>query len=339
MTQSPPKTVILGAGAIGCYLGAIWGNAGIPITLLGRQSLFALQKTGLSLSNGITLSPDDLTSTLTLAKDPAVLAHARLIVITVKSTAIPQAIADIQAHAAPDTPILCLLNGMKPVRDLRAAFPNRTVLAGMVPYNVVWTDPSTLKRSSVGDVTLEDAQITQTLATALSDAVEPIVLSTDIESVQHGKLLLNLNNPINALSGKTLFHQLCDRTYRRVYAATLAEAIDVIELAGIQHAQSGPLPARKIVKMLRMPNWIFNALVLPRQKLDPTAQTSMAQDLAAGKPTEIDTINGEVCHIAAQTGQTAPINARLVDLVKHAETGGKKTYSGKDLLNALGLNN
>lgn len=337
MTQSSPKTVIFGAGAIGCYVGAIWAKAGLPITLLGRQSIFGLQNTGLSLSNGITLSPADCATMLTLADDPAVLSDAQLIVITVKSTAIKNIIKDIENNAAPDTPILCLLNGLKPIRDLRAAFPNRTVLAGMVPYNVVWADTATLNRSSVGEVTLQDAPITQALAKALSTAVEPITLTTEIDSVQHGKLLLNLNNPINALSGKTLYHQLRDRDYRRAYAATLSEAIDVMEQATILHAQSGPLPARKIVKMLRMPNWFFNTLVLPRQKLDPTAQTSMAQDLSAGKPTEIDTINGEICHIAAQAGRRAPINARLVELIKIAETGGPKTYSGVELLEALNL--
>lgn len=328
MTQTNAPIVMLGAGAIGCYVGAVWAKAGLPVTLLGRPNLLQLGQTGLSASNGITLTP-------TVTTDAAILGTAGLIVLTVKSTALPQAIADITEHAQADTPILCLLNGLKPVRNLRAAFPNRDVAAGMVPYNVVWSDSKTLNRSSIGDVVIERTPTTETLATRLAKAIEPIQLSDDISAVQHGKLLLNLNNPVNALSGKSLYAQLRERSYRRAYAAILHEAITVIETATLPHAQSGPLPATKIVKMLRMPNWFFNTLVLPRQKLDPTAQTSLAQDLSAGKPSEIDTINGEICHIAATIGQTAPINAKIIDLIKAAEAGGQKTFTGAALCQAL----
>lgn len=330
MTNTNSGIVFLGAGAIGCYVGAVWADAGLAVTLLGRESVLRLGETGLRVSNGITLTPQ-------VSCDPAVLSNASLIVLSVKSTALHTAIADIAQHAAPDTPILCLLNGLKPMRDLRTAFPNRDIAAGMVPYNVVWADAATLSRSSIGDIVVERRPFTETLSAQLSHAREPIQLSDTIAAVQNGKLLLNLNNPVNALSGQTLFTQLRDRAYRRAYAAILSEAIGVIEAANLPHAQSGPLPAAKIVKMLRMPNWFFNTLVLPRQKLDPSAQTSMAQDLNAGKPTEIDTINAEICHIAATTGQSAPINAKIVELVKAAETGGQTTFTGKDLCKALGV--
>lgn len=337
MPQAPAPIVIFGAGAIGCYVGAIWADAGCNITLLGRKSLYSLRETGLSASNGITLPPASFTSNPTLAHDPSVLKSAKLIVVAVKSTALPQVIADISAHSAPTTPILCLLNGIKPVRDLRAAFPNREIAAGMVPYNVVWTDSATLQRSSIGNIALERTPAMIELAIALKNAIEPVTLSDTISAVQHGKLLLNLNNPINALSGKTLYHQLRERPYRRAYGAVLQEAITVLNHANIAHAKSGPLPAAKIVKMLRTPNWFFNIFVLPRQKLDPNSQTSMAQDLSAGKPTEIDTINGEILHIAQQSGISAPINTKLVDLIKKAENGGKKQYSGVELCAILGL--
>ena len=337
MLQAPAPIVIFGAGAIGCYVGALWADAGCDITLLGRQSLNSLRETGLSTSNGVKLAPAAFASNLTLAHDPSVLKSARLIVVAVKSTALPQVIADISAHSAPETPILCLLNGIKPIRDLRAAFPNREIAAGMVPYNVVWADNATLKRSSIGDVVLERTPITAELAATLKNAVEPVALSDAISAVQHGKLLLNLNNPINALSGKTLFHQLREREYRRAYAAVLQEAITVLDHASIAHAKSGPLPAAKIVKMLRTPNWFFNTLVLPRQKLDPNSQTSMAQDLSAGKPTEIDTINGEILHIAQKSDTSAPLNAAIMNLIKKAENGGKTQYSGAELCAALGL--
>jgi 2-dehydropantoate 2-reductase len=333
---SPSKPiVILGAGAIGCYVGAHWARAGLPVVLLGRAHLHRLAQTGLIASRGVNLPPQAFALSPQIADHPSILQNASLIVVTVKSTALGTAIGEIEHYANPETPILCLLNGLSAVRDLRAAFPNRAIAAGMVPFNVVWQSENTLQRSSVGDVVAQAMPVTEMLTARLQTCGEPLRLSTDITAVQHGKLLLNLNNPINALSGLSLYAQLRQRPYRLAYAAILHEAISILNTAKIAHAKSGPLPAKAIVQMLRAPNWLFNTVALRLQKLDPTSQTSMAQDLAAGKPTEIDTINGEIQKIAAETGQTAPINNALIQLVKQAQSGGRQTFSGDQLLGAI----
>lgn len=326
--------VICGAGAIGCYLGAQWATAGAPVVLLGRSALKRLETSGLNLSNGVSLSPQKFTINPTIDTEPEALARAGLIVLAVKSTALPRVIALIKTHSSPNTPILCLLNGIDPVRSLKSAFPSREIAAGMVPYNVIWQDAETLRGSSVGDVIVERTPAMQDLLKHLTNVSEPVQISKDIKPIQYGKLLLNLNNPINALSGKSLFHQLSERPYRLVYAAALQEALTIYKRAEIKHAKSGPLPAHRIVQMLRAPNWLFNTVALRLQKLDPSSQTSMAQDLASGKPTEIETLNGEIVKLAESTGQTAPINARLIALIKTAEAGGPKIYSAQSLLKA-----
>ncbi|WP_157888283.1 2-dehydropantoate 2-reductase [Neptunicoccus sediminis] len=333
MISPRSPVVILGAGAIGCYLGAHWAAKGVPVTLLGRDRLLNLPKTGLSVENGPRFSGAELAQNPLINCDPETLATAGLIVVTVKSTALESAIADIRSHSATDTPVLCLLNGIAPARRLRAALPEQVISAGMVPFNVVWSDSGTLRRSSVGQVVLERSAATEDLIGHIG--TEHIQLSNDIRAVQYGKLLLNLNNPVNALSGKSLYHQLRERPYRLVYAAALQEALDVYEGAQIAHAKSGPLSARRIVQMLRTPDWLFNSIALRLQKLDPQSQTSMAQDLFAGKPTEIDTINGEIVDLATATGQVAPVNTRLVELIRQASQGGPKVFSGRELYRAV----
>ena len=85
------------------------------------------------------------------------------------------------------------------------------------------------------------------------------------------------------------------------------------------------------------PNWLFNSVALRLQRLDPGSQTSMAQDLAARKPTEIDSLNGEILRLAEQINRSAPVNSALVTLIKQAETGGQKSFTGPALLSALNL--
>ncbi|MBV8271154.1 MAG: 2-dehydropantoate 2-reductase, partial [Cupriavidus sp.] len=67
--------------------------------------------------------------------------------------------------------------------------------------------------------------------------------------------------------------------------------------------------------------------------IDPLARSSMSDDLAAGRTTEIDWINGEVVKLAQRVGQTAPVNERLCELVRQAErSDARPSWSGDALL-------
>ena len=61
----------------------------------------------------------------------------------------------------------------------------------------------------------------------------------------------------------------------------------------------------------------------------------MWEDLQAGRATEIDWLNGEVVRLAASLGRTAPVNGRLVALVREAEKGGRRDWKGEELLREL----
>jgi len=309
--------VILGAGAIGCFVGAHWAKAGQAITLIGREKTFdGFRDAGLRLTGG--LSVDVSTRALTLTADPASLQEADLIVVSTKSTAIDAVIDDLKTFAKIDTPVISLLNGLDPVRRLRAAFPNRNVLSGMVPFNVVWRAPEHLHRSSAGVLAIERSDVTADLQRSVERSGAPVALHDDIEAVQHGKLLLNLVNPINALSGISLHAMLSKSGYRKIYSAVLGEALGVYRDAGVSFQKVGPIHPALAVRLLRLPDWFFNATLLRLQKIDRNSMTSMAWDLAAGRQTEIEMLNGEILRLARMSGGEAPLNGALVDLVRSA---------------------
>ena len=81
--------------------------------------------------------------------------------------------------------------------------------------------------------------------------------------------------------------------------------------------------------MIGAPDLIFNNLFLKVQKIDPKGRGSMADDFAAGRPTEIDYLNGEVVRLAESLGREAPVNAAIVDLVKQAEAGVERLWSAE----------
>src|SRR3569833_3676513 len=124
---------------------------------------------------------------------------------------------------------------------------------------------------------------------------------------------MNLNNAINALSGKPLFEELSDRDFRRCLA----------------------LPPRWVARILPMPDWAFRRIANRVAAVDPQARSSMQDDFRQGRPTEIAYLQGEVVALAEQYGLAAPINAKLVALVRAAEGGGKRDFTGRELWAAL----
>jgi 2-dehydropantoate 2-reductase len=136
-----------------------------------------------------------------------------------------------------------------------------------------------------------------------------------------GKLLINLNNAVNALSGRTLLDQLRERDYRRVVAASQREGLRLLERAGIQPAKIGAVGPKLLPVVINSPDWLFNNVFLKKWKIDAKARSSMADDLAAGRRTEVDYINGELVALAERLGEAAPVNRRIVELVREAEAG------------------
>ena len=150
-----------------------------------------------------------------------------------------------------------------------------------------------------------------------------------------GKLLINLNNAVNALSGRTLVEQLSERDYRCVVAASIREALGLLDRARIRPAKVGPVPPQLLPATIGSPDWLFNNLFLTLQKIDSKARSSMADDLSAGRRTEIDYLNGELVRLAGELGVEAPVNRRIVDLVRKAERGTAPWPSGALRLEVL----
>jgi 2-dehydropantoate 2-reductase len=141
--------------------------------------------------------------------------------------------------------------------------------------------------------------------------------------VQYGKLLINLNNALSALSDMPLRAQLASREWRRLFADQMAEGLAVLRAAGIKPVSSTPIPAAWTPFMLRLPDPIFNAILGRTMKIDPEARSSMWQDLKQGRRTEIDYLQGAIIALAEKHGTSVPLSRRIVALIRDAEQAGK----------------
>jgi 2-dehydropantoate 2-reductase len=216
--------VVAGAGSIGCFVGGLLADAGRDVTLLARPRIIAdIAAHGLHLTSVEGLDRTVAAAAIRATEDAAVMAHATHILIAVKSTD-TAAMADLIArHASPAATIVSLQNGVGNVPVLRERLPNHKVLAGMVGFNAVSLGQARYHRATSGDIVLErDAA-----DTAAKFAVPGLEVSSsdNMPGVQWGKLLLNLNNAINALSDLPLRDQLSQRPWRAILAAQMAEGL------------------------------------------------------------------------------------------------------------------
>jgi 2-dehydropantoate 2-reductase len=163
--------------------------------------------------------------------------------------------------------------------------------------------------------------------------------AADIGAIQRAKLLVNLNNAINALSGLPLREQLGERAFRRCLALCQREGLAAFRAAGLPVARLGPFPAPVTARVLGLPDAVFRRLAAASLRVDAQARSSMWEDLRRGRPTEIDSLQGEIVALAARHGLSAPVNARLVELVREAERAGPglaRQWSGAQLISEVG---
>ncbi|MEO8842600.1 MAG: 2-dehydropantoate 2-reductase [Kofleriaceae bacterium] len=325
------KIAVFGAGAIGCWVGGRLAAGGADVTLIGRPRVID------ELVDGLTVTElGDRTWTVkpALATEPAAARDADLVLVTVKSAATAEAGRALAPHgSAPhgDAAIVSLQNGIHNASVLRAALPGRVVLAGMVPFNVARVAPGRYHRGTSGELVVEAHPAVEPLLLAARNAGLPLAARADIVAVQWGKLVMNLNNAINALSGKPLLEELSDRDFRRCLAAAQREALDVLDAAKQPVAKLLALPPRWVARVLPMPDWAFRRIATRVAAVDPHARSSMQDDFAAERATEIDFLQGEIVALAASLGRSAPVNAKLVALVRAAEAGGKRDFTGREL--------
>lgn len=324
MAERRPKIAVFGAGMIGLYTGALLA-AKADVIFIGRPSMLDPLKDGLKLTDvdgmELNLSPAQFTATT----DPAALSGADLILVTTKSMATEEAGRAIAAHAPASAPVISFQNGVSNTDLLRSLLPGRTVLPGMVPFNVAQRGPNHFHRGTGGGLMVERSDALNAFEEIFSDPSIQLKILDDMSGIQWGKLLINLNNAINAVSGVSLADELRQRGYRRAWAMSLTEGMALLKAAKITPVDPIAVPLALWPQILSLPDKLYAYVMAAaggtKTRVDPHARSSMADDLVRGRPTEVDYLQGEVVRLARRLGRKAPVNARLQQLVKAAEAG------------------
>jgi 2-dehydropantoate 2-reductase len=232
----------------------------------------------------------------------------------------------IARHAPADATIVSLQNGTGNVALLRQSLSaTQRAVAGMVPFNVVQDEPPggrvAFRRTTSGEIHVEAG--VPGLVDLLNVEGLQVAPAADMTAVLWGKLVVNLGNAINALSGLPVAEQLADRRWRLILAAQMDEALAVMRAADIRPVAIGPLRPALLPYVLRMPDFLFRVLARRMIAVDPKARSSTLQDLDRGRRTETDEFQGAIVRLAEQAGTTAPLSRLVLERIREAEAAGK----------------
>lgn len=334
MTHVSPRIGIYGSGSIGTFIGAHCFQAGLDTVLVGREKLGQeIQAHGLRITDLKGTDFRLLPSQVRYATSASAMSDREIVLITLKSAATAQAAKELKPVLSSTAIVVSFQNGVRNAEVLRGILTQNPVLAGMVPYNVVWKPGAHFHSGTSGALAIEDQGDTSAkVLAALNAAGLAAEAKPNLQNVLWGKLVFNLNNALNALSGIPLREELGQAAYRKILASAMREAMQVMKQSGIKPARSGGLIPQIAPLVMSLPDFLFFRVASRMVKIDPQARSSMWEDLQRGRQTEIDFLNGEIVALAQRNGLQAPINAAITRLVKEAEkTKSAPTMSAAEL--------
>ena len=301
---------VFGAGSIGCHVGGLLALSGQPVTLVGRAALAGRLAAGYRVAQFDRIlrdvPPDAFRVVTSLADAPA----PRLVLVCVKSADTEMAAQAILRDAPDVQTVVSLQNGIENPTVLARRLGAARVVPGMVGYNVVEAPDGTFVQTTEGEIILGRVLTEMTAIGALSH--------DNMTGVQWSKLLMNLNNALNLLSGLPLKAQLEHRGWRRVLAAAVAEGMAVARAERIPLARIGKVHPKVMPPLLRLPDWLFVRIADKMLAIDPSARSSMADDYDKGRAPEVDWLNGHIVARGQALGVPTPVNARITAMVHQA---------------------
>ena len=299
----------MGAGAVGCYFGGMLARAGHAVTLIARpQHVQAITRDGLRLQT--TTFDEHLR--LGASSEASAVQGANLVLFCVKSTDTESAGALIRPYMEPDTLVLCLQNGVDNAERLRTVLPNHAVAAAVVYVATEMAGPGHVQHHGRGELVIEPvnsgAMSSEALVRALMEAGIPTEVSRNVRGALWAKLVLNCAyNAVSAVAllpyGKTVTGVGVPDVMRDV----VAECLAVAQAEGVQVQGDVYAAVNRLADSM------------------PNQYSSTAQDLARGKLTEIDYLNGLIVRRGAALGVATPANRVLWALVKLLEAKRAQT--------------
>lgn len=318
--MSWPRVAVVGAGAVGGFYGGMLARAGAPVTLIGRASHVEVWKRDGLLLDSFKF-PGTQTIPVAASTEIAEASDAELVLFCVKSQDTEDAARQLARAVRADALVVSLQNGVDNVTQMRAVAPTLDPIAAVVYVSCAMPSPGRVKHDVRGELVIgdlpgrtnapRDAEL-QRVAGWFEAAGVGCPVSPNVEVELWTKLIVNASlNPVSAVANITYGDTVETPESREMIRQLVLECVAVARASGVA------LPVDPdYVEMM----WGF------ARRLGAT-YASTAQDLARGKRTEIDALNGAIVRRGVELGIPTPVNQALLALVKLREEQVLRVYS------------
>ncbi len=296
---------ILGAGAMGSFIGAKLSLGLNNVTLINRwsQHIESINRYGLRIDQGDTTSfvrIKGVTSSDSLGIQD-------LVIIMVKSYQTAEAVAGIRNLLGPKTRVLTLQNGLGNAETIIKTLDNIKLLAGTTAHGSMIMGPGHIKHGGSGETIIgphNGPWPAEDIAAEFSNCGLITSTTHDVVSLLWGKVLINAGiNALTAICGVNNGWLVEREETLSLMKSLVNEGSAVAKLLNISLPYDNPL--EKVVSVARATG---------------ENRSSMLQDLDNRKKTEIDYINGAIISAGIKTGVPTPCNNTITLLVKALES-------------------
>ena len=333
------KYAVIGLGAVGSIIGGLLAKSGLNVVLIGKKSqVEIINKKGIKIDG---INGSIIVENVIASSDLASLDDIDVIIICVKSNDTQNLANSLKDHIKKSASIVSLQNGIRNSTILEKTTGNR-VVSGVILFNALYSKPGEVSLTIKGGLVLEADESYMEFIRPITNSFNKTGLNSKtvnhIQGCQWNKLIVNLQNAVTALTGQTIKESIVNNDSRAILIATMKEGINVLKQSGISLKTLPDIDPKKMVRRLSLFNSALIRIGSRFMGLKENARTSMWQSLSRGKPTEIDYINGEIVNLAKKNNLKAPINLKLVELVKKAEKERiKNSFEPNKLRTILGL--
>jgi 2-dehydropantoate 2-reductase len=293
------KIAVMGAGAVGCYYGFKLARAGHDVVLIGRpQHVEAIERQGLRLET----QTFDEHIRVSASTEGSAVQGARLVLFCVKSTDTDSGAAAIRSHLAPDALVLSLQNGVENADRLRALL-QQEVVAAAVYVGTEMAGPGHVRHHGRGELIIERSKASDDVARTLIAAGVPTDISDNVRGALWAKLVTNCAyNALSAITQLPYGRLVKGEGVTGILRDLVAECVAVAKADGVTLPGDVDTAVRKIAETAA------------------GQYSSTAQDLARGKRSEIDHLNGFIVRRGEALGVATPANRLLHAIVKLIES-------------------
>ena len=301
------RIVIFGTGGVGGYFGGRLAQAGEDVTFIARaEHLRAIKTNGLKVDSS---SGDFVVYPAKATDNVSEVGETELVILGVKAWQVPEAARAVKPLVGPTTTVVPMQNGVDAVPQLVDELGSENVIGGLCRIVSFVVAPAHIRHAGftpsiiIGELDNQRSDRIVRIEEVFKHAGLDTTIATDIQVALWTKFLFIASfSGVGAVADAPAGVLRSDPKWRGLMLSAMRE------IYALAHARGVKMPPDSVDKVMAAVDG-----------LPEDTTSSMQRDIAAGKPSELDSQNGAVVRMARESGIEVPTHTLIYETLKPLE--------------------